>query len=176
MIVPTRPTHHCAALGLADTGRDVTLMGWVERIRDLGGLLFLDLRDYRGVTQIVVRPDSGPAAAARRLGAWWVVAVEGVVLAREAEIAYASLAHVTDFDSWHSHEADVTSDLVLETLLKNIEMVQRALAKALAQIDEDKIDPTHTALGSALATPGNAMDANVIDRLRPILARVLDLD
>ncbi len=97
-------------------------------------------------------------------------------LAREAEIAYASLAHVTDFDSWHSHEADVTSDLVIETLLQNIETVQRALAVALSQIDEDHIDPAHTALGSALATPPDAMDASAIDRLRPILARVLNLD
>ncbi len=85
MSVPTRPTHHCAALDLEHAGSGVVLMGWVERIRDLGGLLFLDLRDYRGVTQIVVRPGSGPAAVAKRLGAWWVVAVEGVVLAREAE-------------------------------------------------------------------------------------------
>ena len=85
MSVPTRPTHHCAALDLEHAGSGVVLMGWVERIRDLGGLLFLDLRDYRGVTQIVVRPGSGPAAEAKRLGTWWVIAVEGVVLAREAE-------------------------------------------------------------------------------------------
>ena len=97
-------------------------------------------------------------------------------LAREAEIAYASLAHVTDFDSWHEHEADVTSELVIETLIKNIELVRRALALALAQIDEDHIDPAHTALGSALATPRDAMDAQTIARLRPILARVLNLD
>ena len=85
MSVPTRPTHHCAALDLEHRGSAVVLMGWVERIRDLGGLLFLDLRDYRGVTQIVVRPESGPAAEAKRLGAWWVIAVEGAVLAREPE-------------------------------------------------------------------------------------------
>ena len=84
MTVPTRPTHHCAALDLPDAGSEVVLMGWVERVRDLGGLLFLDLRDYRGVTQIVVRPGSAPAAAAKRLGVWWVIAVEGVVLVREA--------------------------------------------------------------------------------------------
>ena len=84
MSVPTRPTHHCGALGLEDAGGSVVLMGWVERIRDLGGLLFLDLRDYRGAMQIVVRPGSGPAAVAKRLGTWWVIAVEGGVLAREA--------------------------------------------------------------------------------------------
>ena len=97
-------------------------------------------------------------------------------LAREAEIAYASLAHVTDFDSWHSHEADVTSDLVIETLIKNIEAVRQALAIALAQIDVDHVDPAHSALGTAMATPRAAMDADAIDRLRPILARVLNLD
>lgn len=84
MSVPTRPTHHCGALGLEHAGSGVVLMGWVERIRDLGGLLFLDLRDYRGATQVVVRPGSGPAVVAKRLGTWWVIAVEGGVLAREA--------------------------------------------------------------------------------------------
>ena len=79
-------------MGLPDAGSPVTLMGWVERIRDLGGLLFLDLRDYRGVTQIVVRPDSGAAAEAKRLGAWWVIAVEGVVLAREAGTINSSIS------------------------------------------------------------------------------------
>ena len=91
MTVPTRPTHHCAALDLPDAGSRVVLMGWVERVRDLGGLLFLDLRDYRGVTQIVVRPGSGPAAEAKRLGAWWVIAVEGMVLAREAGTINAAI-------------------------------------------------------------------------------------
>ena len=54
-------------------------------------------------------------------------------LAREAEIAYASLAHVTDYDSWHEAEAAVTSDLVLETLARNIETVQAALAQGNRQ-------------------------------------------
>lgn len=80
---PTRPTHHCAELRTGDAGDRVLLMGWVGRVRDLGGLLFLDLRDYRGVTQIVVRPGSPAAPTAKRAGAWWVLAVEGTVLARE---------------------------------------------------------------------------------------------
>ena len=83
MTVPTRRTHHCAELRPADAGSRVVLMGWVQRIRDLGGLLFLDLGDYRGHTQIVVRPDSDAASAARRAGTWWVLAVEGEVLVRE---------------------------------------------------------------------------------------------
>ncbi len=97
-------------------------------------------------------------------------------LAREAEIDYASLAHVTDYDSWHEGEEAVTSDLVIETLAQNISIVQAALAEAIARIDEDKIVPAHTALDSALATARSAMDAAVIEKLGPIVARALTLD
>ncbi len=97
-------------------------------------------------------------------------------LAREAEIDYASLAHVTDYDSWHAEEEAVTSNMVIQTLIKNIEIVQRALVEAIAQLDEDRQEPAHTALDAALATSREAMDPTVIARLRPILARVLKLE
>ena len=96
-------------------------------------------------------------------------------LAREAEIAYASLAHVTDYDSWHETEEAVTSDMVIETLAKNIGIVQSALERAVADIDTETTQPEHTALDTALATARSAMDADVIERLRPILSRVLQL-
>ncbi len=97
-------------------------------------------------------------------------------LAREAEIDFASLAHVTDYDSWHEAEEAVTSDMVIETLSKNIETVQAALAEAIARIDEDKVVPAHTALDTALATSRAAMDAATVKKLKPILARALNLD
>ena len=97
-------------------------------------------------------------------------------LAREAEIAYASLAHVTDYDSWHTEEEAVTSDMVIRTLAKNIEIVQKALVVAITQLDEEKEAPAHTALDTALATSRDAMDTRVIEKLRPILARALGLD
>ena len=97
-------------------------------------------------------------------------------LAREAEIDYASLAHVTDYDSWRAEEEAVTSDMVIQTLIKNIETVQKALVKAIAQLDEDMQTPAHTALDTALATSRDAMDPTVIARLRPILARALGLE
>lgn len=96
-------------------------------------------------------------------------------LAREAEIDYASLAHVTDYDSWRAEEEAVTSDMVIQTLIKNIETVQKALVEAIAQLDEDRQAPAHTALDTALATSRDAMDPTIIARLRPILARVLGL-
>ena len=62
-------THTCGALRASDVGRDVVLLGWVHRVRDLGGVLFLDIRDRAGLSQIVVRDNDallarGEAAAA----------------------------------------------------------------------------------------------------------------
>lgn len=67
-------------------GEPVLLQGWVQRRRNLGGLLFLDLRDRSGVVQVVVRPDERPelAAALEPVRSEWVIEVEGDVVAREA--------------------------------------------------------------------------------------------
>ena len=51
-------THTCAALRQGDVGNNVRLSGWVHRVRDHGGLLFIDLRDHYGMTQLVIDPDS----------------------------------------------------------------------------------------------------------------------
>jgi aspartyl-tRNA synthetase len=78
-------THTCGALRLSDVGRRAVLLGWVHRVRNLGGLLFFDLRDRYGLTQIVVRSGSPAAEVAERLRPEFVVAVEGHVEARAAE-------------------------------------------------------------------------------------------
>ena len=52
-------THTCGQLRSSDTGQEVTLCGWVDKSRDHGGTIFLDLRDRYGKTQVVVNPDSG---------------------------------------------------------------------------------------------------------------------
>ena len=51
-------SHTCAALRKADVGQTVRLSGWVHRVRDHGGVLFIDLRDHYGITQVVADPDS----------------------------------------------------------------------------------------------------------------------
>jgi len=77
-------THHCGALRLADASRSARLSGWVHRKRDHGGVLFVDLRDHYGITQIVVNPDSPAFGVIDGARAESVLTVTGEVVAREA--------------------------------------------------------------------------------------------
>ncbi|MFC3839982.1 aspartate--tRNA ligase [Paenibacillus sp. MAH-36] len=80
-------THHCGQLTKAQVGQTVILNGWVQRRRDLGGVLFIDLRDRSGLVQTVFNPDfSGDALAiADRARNEYVLAVKGKVVERDAE-------------------------------------------------------------------------------------------
>lgn len=84
-------SHTCGALRKTDVGTKVRLSGWVNRVRDHGGLLFIDLRDHYGLTQIVADPDSAAFAAVESLRSEWVVRIEGAVKARTAETVNAGL-------------------------------------------------------------------------------------
>ncbi|MFC4809047.1 aspartate--tRNA ligase [Paenibacillus sp. GCM10023250] len=86
-------THACGTLTKADIGRTVTLNGWVQRRRDLGGVLFIDLRDRTGIVQIVFNPTfSGDALAiADRARSEYVLAVRGQVVERDAETVNPNL-------------------------------------------------------------------------------------
>jgi aspartyl-tRNA synthetase len=75
-------THTCGALTLAEEGADVRLSGWCHRIRDHGGLLFIDLRDHYGLTQCVVDPDSPAFGEAEKLRSEFVIRVDGRVRKR----------------------------------------------------------------------------------------------
>ncbi|WFS01906.1 aspartate--tRNA ligase [Rhizobium tumorigenes] len=75
-------SHTCAALSKSDVGSTVRISGWVHRVRDHGGLLFVDLRDHYGMTQIVVDPDSPAFKQAELVRGEWVIRVDGLVKAR----------------------------------------------------------------------------------------------
>jgi aspartyl-tRNA synthetase len=88
-----RRTHTCGELRAADVGREAVVMGWVRKRRNLGGLLFVDLYDRHGITQVVFRPDDDPAlhAKAVELGLEHVIAVRGLVAARPEGTVNADL-------------------------------------------------------------------------------------
>jgi aspartyl-tRNA synthetase len=85
-------SHTCAALTLADAGQTIRLAGWVHRVRDHGGVLFLDLRDHYGMTQIIADSDSPAFPDIEKLRAEWVVSIEGRVKARAATLINPKIA------------------------------------------------------------------------------------
>ncbi|GEA19057.1 aspartate--tRNA ligase [Moorella sp. E306M] len=86
-------THGCGELRATDTGKEVTLMGWVHRRRDHGGLIFIDLRDRSGLVQVVCDPEAGPAfKKAEEVRNEYVVAVTGNVRPRPEGTANPRLA------------------------------------------------------------------------------------
>jgi aspartyl-tRNA synthetase len=85
-------THTCGALRAGDVGAQAVLLGWVHRIRDLGGVTFIDIRDRAGVSQVVVRENDALMTVAKRLRSEFVVGVGGVVQRRSAETVNPKLA------------------------------------------------------------------------------------
>ena len=84
-------SHTCGALRASDIGKDVRLSGWVHRVRDHGGLLFIDLRDHYGITQVVADPDSPAFKAAETVRSEWVIRVDGTLRARPEGTVNAEL-------------------------------------------------------------------------------------
>src|SRR5579871_6024944 len=89
-----RRTHTCGELRPAEEGKQVLLMGWVHRRRDHGGVIFVDLRDREGITQVVFHEDVGPAVhkRAEEVRPEYVIAVEGKVAPRGANAVNPNLA------------------------------------------------------------------------------------
>jgi len=91
-------------------------------------------------------------------------------LAREAQMAYTTLAMVTDFDCWHPREAHVSANMALANLLQNAGRAQRVIAQAIQMLGtETPVSNAHTALQNALVTQPDAMTAEVRERLAALL-------
>jgi len=84
-------THTCGALRAADTGKTVRLSGWIHRKRDHGGLVFVDLRDHYGLTQLVLDPETPGFQLVERLRAESVIRIDGEVVARSPETVNPNL-------------------------------------------------------------------------------------
>jgi hypothetical protein len=86
MMMHAYRSHTCAALNKTHVGETVRLSGWVHRVRDHGGVLFIDLRDHYGITQILCDGDSPAFAALEKVRAEWVIRIDGRVKARDASL------------------------------------------------------------------------------------------
>src|SRR6478736_4701482 len=84
-------THTCGALRAADEGKTVRLSGWIHRKRDHGGLIFVDLRDHYGLTQLVLHPGTPGFALVERVRAESVIRIDGEVVARSPETVNPNL-------------------------------------------------------------------------------------
>jgi aspartyl-tRNA synthetase len=84
-------THTCAALTKDYVGDTVRLSGWVHRVRDHGGILFIDLRDHYGITQILCDPDSAAFADVEKVRSEWCIRIDGEVKARDPQLVNPKL-------------------------------------------------------------------------------------
>jgi len=84
-------SHTCADLTAANVGETVRLSGWVNRVRDHGGILFIDLRDHYGITQVLCDPDSMAFSDVEKVRSEWCVRIDGEVKARDPELVNPKL-------------------------------------------------------------------------------------
>ncbi|MDE1131689.1 MAG: aspartate--tRNA ligase [Ascidiaceihabitans sp.] len=84
-------SHTCADLTALDVGDNIRLSGWVHRVRDHGGILFIDLRDHYGITQVLCDPDSPVFAELEKVRSEWCIRIDGTVKARDAELVNAKI-------------------------------------------------------------------------------------
>ena len=183
-------SHTCGALRAADAGQPTRLSGWIHRKRDHGGLLFIDLRDHYGLTQLVFDPSSPGFAKVERLRAESVIRVDGKVVKRDAEVVNANLATgeievVVDDVEILSEAAELPLpvfgepdypeeirlknrflDLRRETLHKNIVLRSRIIADIRQRmIDQDFLEYQTPILTAS--SPEGARDFLVPSRLHP---------
>jgi 5'-methylthioadenosine phosphorylase len=95
-------------------------------------------------------------------------------LAREAEISYSVMAHVTDYDVWHETEEAVTVDAVIRVLLRNTEIAKQAVANAIEALRNTGPSPQANALADAIMTSRESVPAQAIDNLELIVGKYFD--
>lgn len=141
---------------------------------------FDGIRMHDGGTYVCIE---GPAFSTRAESNWYRSLGASVIgmtnmpearLAREAEMAYATIALATDWDCWHPHQACVTAELAIVNLQANAQRAQTLLGHAVRRIAATwPVSAAHTALGAALVTPPAAMTPQVRTRLHALVERFL---
>lgn len=142
----------------------------------IAGLHFADLKLHQGGTYVCIE---GPSFSSKAESLWYrnmgadiigMTNMPEAKLAREAQIAYATLALATDYDCWHPKEAHVTADMAIANLMKNAAHAQQVLVNAIGLIASSMPESiAHTALASGLVTRPDAMAHEVKKRLDLLL-------
>jgi 5'-methylthioadenosine phosphorylase len=150
------------------------LSGWVgDTVLESGGTL------HRGGTLITIEGPRFSTRGESNLFRQWGMSIIGMTaspeafLAREAEICYTTMAHVTDYDVWHVSEEAVSVELVVKTLLKNTEIAQRAIVHLTNRMDLGDDCECHHALKDAIITNPSAIREDVRKRLDILISNYI---
>jgi 5'-methylthioadenosine phosphorylase len=165
-----------AHVSVADPFCDELSKILVQSVQKAGGTA------HQGGTLLI---EEGPRFATRaesNIFRQWGCSVIGmttcpeVFLAREAEMCYATMAHVTDYDVWHQSEEPVTVERVVATFRRNLEIAQQAIARAVELLDEETLCECHDALQNAIMTDKHAIPLSMLKRLHPLVERYFPQD
>lgn len=136
-------------------------------------------RAHRGGTYVCIEGPQFSTRAESNLYRSWGVDVIGMTnlpearLAREAELPYASVALVTDYDCWHQSEEAVNVSAVLALVQRNVQTAQKILRELLSHLPDPSESPASRALDRALFSPPEAISAEAKQKLGPLIARFL---
>jgi len=132
---------------------------------------------HNGGTYVVMEGPAFSTRAESHLYRSWGADVIGMTalpeakLAREAEMCYAILACATDYDCWHDTHEDVTAEMIIGNLLKNVEVSRQAVRLALQRLPDERACACKDALKDALVTSLDLVPHGTIQRLAPIIGR-----
>ena len=135
----------------------------------------IGVRVHFGATYINMEGPQFSTLAESNLYRSWGMDIIGMTniaearLSREAEICYATLAAVTDYDCWHPQHDEVTADMVIQNLLKNVENAKKILKALIPKIREERNCKCKEALKDAIVTPKRFIPHRIRKRLSPIL-------
>jgi 5'-methylthioadenosine phosphorylase len=135
---------------------------------------------HRGGTYVCIEGPAFSTRAESQLYRSWGVDVIGMTnyqearLAREAEICYATMALVTDYDCWHESEAAVSVEMLIENLHANAELAQRTIKAAVPAIPPQRTCPCATALKNAILTRADKIPPETKKRLDEIIGKYVE--
>lgn len=136
-------------------------------------------RVHRGGTYVCMEGPQFSTLAESRLYRTWGADLIGMTnlqeakLAREAEIAYSTMALVTDYDCWHPDHDSVTVEMIINNLTQNAQTAQQVIARVVESLDVATRDPAHSALASAIITRPDAIPDSTRRALAPIISKYL---